>query len=548
MNEDELRDYLNDRVGAEGKDYWERIDAVIGGDSSSVSNWDRVDSRGDTEPNVIRLTDMRNDRTERNRSYAVLAGAAVLLVVAGFAIARLTRAGEPLVTAEDPEPTTVATEPDPGNEVTDPDPTPDSSPDPTAIQNCGDGAVYDTTGRSVAFYAFCIARSGPYPVFRDLQGFTLQDRLEIMVSGLTAEEEALGLFSPFSGEDLTVKSMTASDGLVALVFESGGEPWVPAGSTSSQMIAIVDPIYATVFDFSQATAIAAGSMCWGELDCSRDLTREEWLAMNFVNNGALSSCDSAAAVLQPSDCTVSGIALDADRTADPNRSGVATVVGVDDGDTLKVRSGPGTAFIEVGELDPGTGVIGTDIFNYVGCDQETAACGGLWRFVYDSDDPTTAGWVNNAFLADERNANQQLADEFVAFTKSLSPSDRGALPFADQVALGLGPLILDELPAERLSERDAWNMSVPFFRGGGEEVTSIIGNVSRLDNWRVWMGEHNHCAGAPMPAPKGYEEHTRLSIQPIVAPPLGSCLQWFTVDLFVRDGKIEAVTFDRWEP
>ena len=66
------------------------------------------------------------------------------------------------------------------------------------------------------------------------------------------------------------------------------------------------------------------------------------------------------------------------------------------------------------------------------------------------------------------------------------------------------------------------------------------------DDITIGVGPHNHCAGSARPAPAGYESLRRISIQPAA---IDSCLEWWTVDLFVTDdGLISAITYDLWEP
>lgn len=50
-----------------------------------------------------------------------------------------------------------------------------------------------------------------------------------------------------------------------------------------------------------------------------------------------------------------------------------------------------------------------------------------------------------------------------------------------------------------------------------------------------------------MPAPEGYADLRRVSIQPSEES-TDSCLSWFTVDLFVNRGQVVAVTLDLYEP
>lgn len=137
-----------------------------------------------------------------------------------------------------------------------------------------------------------------------------------------------------------------------------------------------------------------------------------------------------------------------------------------------------------------------------------------------------------------------------AFANSPSPSTFDALPLAEQVTLGLGPNIITQLDAAALRDSSAWQIKMPngeLFRGtvGPSSAIELIASGA-TDELVYAVGEHPHCAGPPVAAPPGFEDHQRVSVQP-QADQIESCLQWFTVDLFINDGTIEAITHDHWE-
>jgi hypothetical protein len=68
------------------------------------------------------------------------------------------------------------------------------------------------------------------------------------------------------------------------------------------------------------------------------------------------------------------------------------------------------------------------------------------------------------------------------------------------------------------------------------------------DPVQVIVGDHPHCASPPRPAPTELAQHRRVSFQPQLGND-ASCLQWWTVDLYVADdGSVEGIGLDLWEP
>jgi hypothetical protein len=146
---------------------------------------------------------------------------------------------------------------------------------------------------------------------------------------------------------------------------------------------------------------------------------------------------------------------------------------------------------------------------------------------------------------DPTETEQALLDALVRFARSTDPADLDGVPFAGEVALGLGPQPVLFRSREELADPDNWVLDQAIFRG-------YVGPFSALEQLRrdaefsVTVGPHPHCASPPMPPPPGLEDHRRLSLQPASTR---SCLQWFTVDLFLdADGVVDAITVDFYEP
>lgn len=162
-----------------------------------------------------------------------------------------------------------------------------------------------------------------------------------------------------------------------------------------------------------------------------------------------------------------------------------------------------------------------------------------------------------------RRADLKLAHRFEAF--AIEPTRRAAttVPFAPNIALGLGPDVLRTLNRSELGQRSRWRLNPKsgYFRAVAGPFSAIdlierhvleAGAPPRpgglADLFDISIGPHPHCASPPMPAPTGLRRLRRVSLQPNVGT-FDGCLSWFTVDLFVdTTGHVNAVTVDVWEP
>lgn len=141
--------------------------------------------------------------------------------------------------------------------------------------------------------------------------------------------------------------------------------------------------------------------------------------------------------------------------------------------------------------------------------------------------------------------DENLITAFAAFARD--PSQSGDLRLAEEVALGLGPALHETRTRTDLADHEAWVIETDQFR-------ARVGPFSALDllaetvETTVSVGEHPHCASPPKPPPERFADHRRVSVQPH-PDTIDSCLQWWTVDLFLnRSGAVDAVTLDVWEP
>lgn len=157
--------------------------------------------------------------------------------------------------------------------------------------------------------------------------------------------------------------------------------------------------------------------------------------------------------------------------------------------------------------------------------------------------------------------DKALVREFAAFARHPRIKTARRLPWSPAgVRLGLGSELLADLDPSRRHTPTSWRISSPNFRGhtgpfsalrtlrlhveqtGPEAPQRLSGDL------QVTVGPHPHCASPPEPPPRGMEAMRRVSVQP-ADDSITSCLDWFTVDLFLdTGGDIAAVTLDLWEP
>ena len=144
-------------------------------------------------------------------------------------------------------------------------------------------------------------------------------------------------------------------------------------------------------------------------------------------------------------------------------------------------------------------------------------------------------------------ADLSLVEAFVDFAKHVDDETFSWLPLADSVMLGLGPETMNTFLSSDLRNSEAWVLELEAFRAYVGPF-SALELLDRLDDYQVNIGPHPHCVPPSQPAPIGLEDHRRVSVQPKIES-IDSCLQWFTVNLFVATtGLIEAITLDLWEP
>lgn len=124
--------------------------------------------------------------------------------------------------------------------------------------------------------------------------------------------------------------------------------------------------------------------------------------------------------------------------------------------------------------------------------------------------------------------------------------DTDTLRIADGGAqMGLGPNLLATRSADELTDPTNWQLDLEAFRGyvGPFSALEQLGNADQIT---TMVGPHDHCASPPAPIADELRGLRHLSLQPTG---IDSCLQWWTVDIFVDDaGDIAGITLDLWEP
>lgn len=164
-------------------------------------------------------------------------------------------------------------------------------------------------------------------------------------------------------------------------------------------------------------------------------------------------------------------------------------------------------------------------------------------------DPDTLELLEEDAGPDEvTSQDERLIADLLRLASGPSPQDAGRLPFAEEVQLGLGPDLHVARRFDELGEPEAWVIDVVEFRAFAGPFSALeLAAHADADDLVVSVGDHDHCASPPVPPPDGLTDLRRVSVQPDLGD--RSCVEWWTVDLFVADdGSIAAVTLDLYEP
>lgn len=151
--------------------------------------------------------------------------------------------------------------------------------------------------------------------------------------------------------------------------------------------------------------------------------------------------------------------------------------------------------------------------------------------------------------ADEA-AEPDNADEAVAFAfGDFAAGGEGSfddLPVADEVLLALGSQVYARRVATDLVDRGAWSINAPFYADLAGPF-NLLGQTPAPARFAV--GPHDRCASpAPLPAPPELARFRRVSIRPAEDTTPESCLDWWSIELFLDDGQIVGVAGDAVGP
>lgn len=122
--------------------------------------------------------------------------------------------------------------------------------------------------------------------------------------------------------------------------------------------------------------------------------------------------------------------------------------------------------------------------------------------------------------------------------------DLDDLGFAPTLLLGVHNVLSVERTLDDLSSADGWTIGVSEYAGfsGPFNPLEVLRSGGPL---LIEEGSHPHCAGPPLDPPSGFEDATRVHAQP---KNVDSCIDWFSVDLWIVAGQIQAVTLELFGP
>lgn len=132
--------------------------------------------------------------------------------------------------------------------------------------------------------------------------------------------------------------------------------------------------------------------------------------------------------------------------------------------------------------------------------------------------------------------DESMVAELEAF--ALRPSDEtfNDLPLAQFVMLGIEDRIVVAKPQEELRDPSVWVV----------EGHSVLDQLAAGGDYVLRRNTHETCVGEENPAPLEMSGYQRLSIHPADLQN-DTCLNWYSVDLFLHDGQIVGITLTLWE-
>lgn len=144
--------------------------------------------------------------------------------------------------------------------------------------------------------------------------------------------------------------------------------------------------------------------------------------------------------------------------------------------------------------------------------------------------------------------DEALAARFLDLAASPGPEGVEAFPFADRVALGLGPELYSDRSPQELEVLAGWTLDVDLFRGHAGPFSILELAATSTAGTVTLVGDHPRCASQAQAPPVEVADLRRVAIEPDPAA-IASCIQWWRIELYVTpNGQVAAVTLDLWEP
>jgi len=139
-----------------------------------------------------------------------------------------------------------------------------------------------------------------------------------------------------------------------------------------------------------------------------------------------------------------------------------------------------------------------------------------------------------------------LARKLHAFADTPNAETLGAVPFGDQVAIGLGGDVVKTLTASQLVDPSAWIIHRPYFAGASGPFTALDYLRRDPELWSITEGKYQFCPWGRAADLPGFEKDRRITIEP---SNITSCVEWWAVDVYLDEsGSVDAIGLNRVEP
>lgn len=145
--------------------------------------------------------------------------------------------------------------------------------------------------------------------------------------------------------------------------------------------------------------------------------------------------------------------------------------------------------------------------------------------------PTTTMSVQDALAA----WDEAMVAELAAFASRPSDETFNDLPLAQFVLLGIGDRTVYAKAEDELRDPSVWVV----------EGHSVLDLLAAEDGKVQTRNPHEACI-AEHPVPPEMAPYRRLSIYPTELKG-DACLNWYSVDLYIQDGKIAGISLNLWE-